>query len=217
MKELLNKLITIRSKSQKYGETLEAELGRNKVVHDPRCECFAMIFNKSTLTFEVLNFYTEFWNRCVGPKEVADILRIENGERVMTQTKMFFIGSMSSIEFCAKETIIKLHPKSSLGQTIITLSKKKKIHFSDIIKESYNQGIISENEKDKWGRLIWLRNLLVHNNGIAEKDEVYTIDSETINLKNGTMLQSKFDFFINLVDSLVELYSSWINNLEKQS
>ena len=216
MQELIRQLIAIRDTCQQYGKALESRLGENIIANDPRCGCFAMIFNFSTLNLELIDHYVGFWGRpFMGSEEDAERLREENRQRCIEQTKMLFSGSMSSIEFCAKESI-KLHPQSAFGQSIVLLARKKRIYLSDVIKESSNKGLISKQEEDKWDRLIWLRNLLVHNNGVADKDDTYVIDSVTVNLKNGTMIQGNLEIFSSLVESSVELYNSWIGNLEKQ-
>ena len=215
VQKLINQLYIMRKKCQQYGNELEASLGKNIVPNDPRYGCFAMIFNKSTLSLELLDFYSRVWKRpFVGSKNDVKKLKQENGQRCIDQTKMLFIGATSSIEFCAKESV-KLHPKSTVGQAIIKLAAKRRIYLSDVVRISSNQKLFSKQEKYKWDRLIWLRNILVHNNGIADTDDVYVIDAVKVNLKNGAMIQGNLDIFTNLVESSVELYNSWINSLEK--
>jgi hypothetical protein len=221
LQELINQLWKIRKRCQDYGNALEAKLGVN--TDDLRCACFAMIFNKCTLTIELLDFYKGIWakRQFVVKKEnfeqdkmTIEQARKENGERCIEQTKMFFIAVLSCIEFCAKESI-KHYPNSNLCQTITQLAARKRIYLIDLIRESSNEGLISAQDKYKWERLIWLRNLFVHNNGIADNNDVYTIDAVTINLTNGMMIQGDLCIFANLVNSLVELYNVWINTLDQ--
>lgn len=216
MQVLIDNVIRIRAKCQQYGKELETNLGPKLVPNDPRCGCFAMIFNKSTLTLELLNYYSQIWKQTFGgAKEAIEQARKENAERCVELTKLLFIGSMSSIEFSAKESI-KLHPKSAVAQAIINLAATHRIYLSHVVRESSNKGLITKQEKDKWDHLIWVRNLMVHNNGIADTDDVYIIDAVTLNLEKGKMVQGKLGTFTNLVDSSVELYNSWIKSLEKQ-
>ena len=73
-----------------------------------------MIFNKTTLTLELLTYYNQFWNQTfVGTPEAIERAKKENGERCIELTKAFFVGAISSIEFCTKESI-KLHPSSNV-------------------------------------------------------------------------------------------------------
>jgi hypothetical protein len=207
---LINKVILIRETSKKYGDTLEQYLGKNNVSNDPRWGCFAMIFNHSTLTLELMDHYVGFWYRPFkGSKEEADRLIEENRQRCIEQTKMLFIAVMSSIEFCGKESI-KLSPLSKVSKALT--AQTGRIYLSNIIKESFKNGIINQEEKDKWDRLIWMRNLMVHNNGVADTDDTYLIDEVRIDLRNGVMIQGKLDIFASLAASAMELYNIWINS-----
>lgn len=60
-----------------------------------------------------------------------------------------------------------------------------------------------------------MRNLVVHNNAIADKDEAYTIGDLNVTLIRGKMTRGKLDFFVNLVEHSIESYNTWINNLVK--
>ncbi len=139
-------------------------------------------------------------------------LRNENGERCIEQTKMLFIGVLSSIEFCAKQSV-KLLSTTPLGKVMGVKGAKKRVYLNDIIQESHKLGIVSTAEKYKWERLIWIRNSVVHNNGIAEADDEYTIDGVTLTLTNGQMVTGKLDTFTNLTRSSLELYREWVNKL----
>lgn len=221
MKELIDQIIRIRGKCEQYGKELEKELASKAVPNDPRYACFAMIFNRSTLNWELLSYYYRVWRQShkFNSKSELERLRKENGERCMELTKSLFVDSMSSIEYCAKESI-KLYSTSSITNEInkISLTRPRHTYYlSDVIRESMKCELISQQEKEKWDRIIILRNLVVHNNGIADKDDIYVIDGLTVTLKKGTMIQGKLDVFTNLVESSVESYNLWVKNLVKQS
>lgn len=211
MEKLLDHLLEIKNKSEKYGLDMEKRL--KAPPNDPRCTCFIIIYNKSVLTLELLEYYYNIWkNKFSGLKDNLEKIRKENAERCIEQTKMFFIGVLSAMEFFAKQSV-KLYSTTPIGQAINQLEGKKRIYLSIIIMESYKLGLISNDEKYKWERIIWLRNLLIHNNGIAETDDVYTIDRVTFRLHKGIMIKGDLFSFTNLVESAVELYNAWIYKL----
>jgi len=212
MEILIKKLHGIMEKCRLYGDKLEKELVNDHIAHDPRHSCFAMVFNNSTITLELLSYYYEIWGKMHGDNvEEIERAKKENAERCIESTKWLFIGSMSSMEFCVKESI-KLYPKSSI---VKELQRKKYIYLSDIVRKSSEEGLISKKAEEDWIHIIELRNLVVHNNGIADKDDSYSIGSLCITLMNGKMAKGKLDFFIDLVEFSIENYNSLINNLVK--
>jgi hypothetical protein len=222
MQELIDQLWRIRLRSKEYGTALENKLNTNN--HDARCACFPMIFNKCTMTIELLVFYQRLWGNPyvvndliinANAKEAQAIIeqsKQDNWDRCMEQTKMFFVGVISSMEYCAKQSV-KLCSSTSIGQSMDKIEHKKRIYLNDIIKESNKLGMISAEEKYKWECLIRLRNSAVHNNCVVEEDDTYTIDSVTVTLKKGEMMQANLDIFTNLTESALGLYNDWINKL----
>ena len=180
----------------------------------PRHGCFAMIFNGLTLTFELLSYYHTQWKGLfVGTKEDIEKHRKENGDRVIMITRMNFINSASAIEFCMKETLknFQNNPLASWFQQ--KLKKGKHVYLRSIVKKSNKMGIINNTELDFWTCILDVRNSLVHNNGIANKTELYNIDGIKVEFVQGQMITGQLDFFPKITDKSVDLYASWITKL----
>ena len=218
MKALLDQTDMIRKKCQQYGQELKAELKEELSSDDPRTACFTMIHNKSVQSLELLSHYFNVWSKKIsGSQDKIDDIRNENAERCMELTKMLFIGVMSSIEFCAKGSV-RFYSTSRINNNLDSYLKKKKrkfLYLINIIKESFNCELISKKEKEYWKYLIWIRNLMVHNNGVAHTTENYKINDLTINLEMEKMVRGNLDLFLKLTDYSVELYNSWIKSLGK--
>ena len=56
-----------------------------------------------------------------------------------------------------------------------------------IMKTSKDLGLISDNDYDEWDGIIYLRNCLVHNNGVADKDSTLKIGTISVNCKKDKM------------------------------
>ena len=59
---------------------------------------------------------------------------------------------------------------------------------------------------NNWDVLIVVRNLVVHSNAVADRDEVLRIGDMEIHFRKGQMLRGKLDFFVKLIDYAVEGY-----------
>lgn len=204
MKDILQNYIDLRAKSEKYG--------KNLVKTKPKFEnVFAMIFNNSTMVLEVLDNYYRYWNKThVGlTQQEIDSAKKENGQRVNEITKWSFIHTISSFEYSAKQ-IIKNSSNNQFQKLKNNLQTGKRVYMMGIMKTSKDSGLISDNDYDEWDGIIYLRNCLVHNNGVADKDSTLKIGTISVNCKKDKMIQGKLDTFYNLVDVSMELYNKWL-------
>ena len=206
MERLIKQLWSLRHKCKRYGDNLDTII-RRPSDSDFRRACFAMIFNSTTLTLELLSYYYEKWKGpFVETREEIRRKKEENAQRCIAITKMQFISSISSIEYCVKETI-NLNPKHSLAKWS---RKQKRIYLSSIMKKSKRIGLINNKQHGFWECILKVRNVIVHNNGIADFDKTYQIDGITVSFVKGKMLKGKLDFFVKLTDKAVDLFHSWI-------
>lgn len=215
MNELLRQLSDLRDKCIKYHDEVNNKLGTDNEI---KAGCFSMIHNNVIMTFELLNFYKMIWENPEKfglkiPRTNEDLERTkkENAERIIEATKCLFIKSLSSIEYCAKETIKdKKHPLHSWYQK--QKSKNGRIYLSGIANKSYKKGLIDEQQKECWDCLIYMRNIIVHNNGIADDDKKYRINDLEIIFEKDKMTRGNLDTFVKLTDIAVDLYHCWISH-----
>jgi len=206
LKELLLSLNTIREKSKDYGDWLTGI--------DPRYpDSFAMIFNDTTLTLEILDYYYGIWKRKrLLPTDMIKRLRKENAERILGITKWSFISALSIIEYSAKE-MLKMANTSSFEYLRTKLQSGKRVYLSEIIERSKKITLIDEQQYGIWRALIEVRNAVVHNNAIADIDGGYEIDDIEINFVKGKMVRGKLNLFIKLLGITTDQYYKWLRAL----
>lgn len=181
---------------------------------------FVMIRNHLILTLEILTWYYSMWgngNQGIPLTELRqdvefitsespECAKQENAERVMVTLKALFISSMSSIEFSAKAAI-NSNSAHQLTQRLTSLHRR--IYLSDIVAQTQSLGIIDEATKDEWQDLIFIRNCLVHNNGISDKTGMLSIEEMKLPAQKSQMLQGKLDTFAFLTQASLKLYRRW--------
>lgn len=168
-----------------------------------------MLNQQCIILMETITQYATLWSRIERTPAITRLIydhnnqREENAQRIVSICKSSFIASMSSIEYCAKETVSKFASQ-------LTSEIKKDIHLSTIITESYNANIIDEDSQTLWQGLNQLRNAIVHNNGISNKNRTYIIDDTTsLIMTKGEMISSKLTFFPIIIKALTNKYNEW--------
>lgn len=212
MKEVVDYIDQIRTKLSEYGDWLDKF--NNKLFNG-----FNAIFNGVTLTLELLNFYYEIWGSCrasgSSPEEVEN-LRRENAERVIMITKWAFVHAMSIIEFSIKNAVKIINPSilKSIEKRKSSGGKRVFIYLRDIVEELKKKGCICEKVYRGWDAVINIRNLVVHNNAIADRNKVLHVGDLEIELKEGEMVKRELDFFVMLIDHAVENYKRTLEALQ---
>jgi len=206
MEEILQNYIDLRKKSQNYGNNLATS--------KPTIEnVFGMIFNNATTVLEILDNYFGFWKKqYTGTPQEIDESKKQNAERIMAVTKWSFTHAISSLEYSAKE-IIKNTSRTEFQDLKNRLQNGRRVYLSGIMEKSKDSQLITSNDYDLWDGIIFLRNCLIHNNGIADKDDTLTIRQMNINCENGKMIQGNLDIFYNLTDTSVDLYNDWLQKI----
>jgi hypothetical protein len=170
---------------------------------EPPVGGFNMVNQHAIIALETLSYYHGVWSK-VSAGSVADPWRArqENAERVNIITKAMFILSMSAFEFTAKETI-KSRPRN------LPL-KQGRVYLRNIIGASIRAGLIDPADEQPWEGVIELRNILVHNNGIADKTATYQLlGGPSIALMAGGMAQGNLKFFPKLLLWTIEAFARW--------
>jgi hypothetical protein len=184
-----------------YSEQIAKSM--NIATSDNPASAFIMIFNKITLGCEVLHNYYKIWSKSYTlNKKDIERLKKDNGERIITIERMIFIESLSSIEYVSKEFI------KSYQNIFGSLSGR--IYLINIFDKSRREGILSNEDHDKWNGLIKLRNKIVHNNAIS--DENYSVDFNSFKLElvNNQMTTGDLNFLPNILDWMLVSYKDWL-------
>ena len=209
--EILKSIADIRERLKEYGDWF----AKAKPMLP---NAFNMIFNHTTMTLELLSYYYGIWSRAppsVGEEEIKRMKK-ENAERVLEVTKWAFVFALSSMEHSLKE-LLKADEHATSAQHLQrlrrTLLAGGRVYLSTIAKSCRKAGIISDEQHGVWRCLIEVRNAVVHNNTIADRDVKYRVGDLTVTFSRGKMLRGKLDFFVRLLEAAVEHYHTLLQAL----
>jgi len=208
---LIKQIIDLRSKCHGYCESFKQQISDKKEL-EAAIGCFGMLFNKTTLTLELLSHYYECWKTPRNlPQDELTIIQKENAERCMEAQKDMFIGYISAIEYSLKQILVanRLHPLRQQCEAIIKKRSNHKIYLGDIINLSTDSGIIRD--KLQWECIIDVRNCSVHNNSIAETNKTYLLGNRRIEMTKDTMMKGTLDFFGFLSGLALNEYAAWLS------
>lgn len=204
MKGVVEELLKLRAKCNQLGSQLRTKYSLAE--GDPPVSALAMMYNFATLAAETCSYYYETWSRqnAPAPGQTVDEAKAQNGERIVTQLKMAFILSLSSLEFIAKEADL-------IDPSVLNLDKTKRQYLLGVMKRSCHRGLIGAVDLERWRGLTLLRNALVHNNAIADEDHDFIYpDGTRIVLRSGQMAQgSTLHFFVQLMSWAADAFGAW--------
>ncbi len=208
----LESYIELRTKIVRIQEDITSDLGIES--HENPSDVFSMIYNQIVIGEEIFSLYHRLWKSWRNPDKVSsekvEQIRDENEQRIVEIHKMIFISTMSSFEYCAKE----FHKQNSTKLGGIN-KRKGRIYLRDILKKSYEVGLISENNHTLWTGLLNFRNMLVHNNAISDTDETYSYPKIDLIFKETQMTQGNLLLFPNLLDWETDAIREWIYKIVK--
>lgn len=207
MDDVIKLYWTLRNSAKESGDELAQlyKVGR----HEDPASFFGMAFNSITMTLELLNHYHNLWGK-LAPKDLPNAreIREQNSQRIILLQKMCFIELMSAFEFTAKKTVLQ---NESFFEKF-----KGRIYLTTIMERSHEKDLINEAQLNLWTGASVLRNSLVHNNGIAEKDKEYNYPDVTVTLRDGAMTQGDLKLFAFVSKWLLLEARLWLENTYKQ-
>lgn len=197
----------LRNKANRYTEEFESTSYSKNIT-------FGSIFNNSTLTLELLDLYYGIWkNATVTVGQDIDLIKKQNFERVILITKWLFIFSLSGIESSIKKLILN-SKNTKLNDLKLKIKSNNKIHLDQILKNMKDTQRINLDQYNNWATAIYVRNVMIHNDGIAYDDADYFLKDFKIHLEKNKMMQGKIDFFIDITDRLMEIYREFLTDFK---
>lgn len=168
---------------------------------------FNKAFNSITLTLELLDCYLRLFNNITSDdcKDV-DKTKQENAERIITIQKWCFVETMSAFEYSAKKNILSKPKFEDLTG---------KIYLYGIMTKTKNIGLLDQKTYDLWCGIIFLRNSLVHNNGISQNTACYQYPDDILHVNKDHMTQGSLKLFGNLTKWLLNESKIWMINTNK--
>lgn len=202
MDEIIGLSLRMRKQCEEYAESLASQFAVSQ--NTPPISAFNMAHNEATITAELLNYYKSIWvkSRKANLEEICQ-MREENGQRVMAATNRTFISSLSAIEYVAK---LALQSKPDL----LPVDWDKRVYLSLIVGKSKTAGWIDNEMKKNLDDLIFVRNCLVHNNGVSDEDrDLFRPYCERLEAKEGQMIQCDLKLPLEYTCYACEAFKTW--------
>ncbi len=170
----------------------------------PLAESLWGAHNRITITHEVLGFYLQAWGSDRLSSQGLDEERMgaEMTDRLMTVTKGLFVDVMSTVEKGSKSIV-------SQNGGALPMPNRRYIYLRDIMGLSCQEGLISESALQEWDNLITIRNLVVHNNSIADRSCRFSVGDIVISMRPNRMMKGPMGTFVVLTERALGLYFHW--------
>jgi hypothetical protein len=208
--EVLKFLDEFVNKVNLIQDRLRADL---KLLVEDDTRLFGLGQREAVLAHELLTFCLPHWSSLLKRLTPGTVERArgEVYDRIRWILAQQFVSTISLIEFGAKESI-KTASSSSLAASIA--SAKRRVSLRLIVEESHMLNLISGTDLDTWSALIEIRNMLVHNNGIADTSARYEIAGLRVDLVPGKITETDtFLFFPKITAEAVVKYHNWLRIL----
>lgn len=208
MNGTVEELDALIEKIKKYAESVDSDIADRE--NDFRSMCFWNIHNRIMMTKEVVLFYTKAWEKV----EVPLNLEPELTERIITVTKDMFIDTVSSIEKASKDC---LHAYKRNDLKDMSMIGKSYLYLRNIVSASAETGLITEEEERQWDDILLMRNLVTHNNSVADRSMVFEMDGLRIPMRPNRMMKGPSNTFIVLTNRITELFYGWLSAIDGAS
>ena len=175
--------------------------------NDFRSMCFYNIHNRGVLTRELVTLL----EKSVRPFQEDD-LEIQETERVIIVTRGLFTDTMSSIEKAAKDCLPAYWMNDIKEKA---LEKNTYLYLRNIISASAEKGLITKEQHANWESLFLMRNLVLHNNSVADRSMIYQVDDLKISMRPDRMMKGPTVTFVKLSEKAVELFYNWLKAVDE--
>jgi hypothetical protein len=132
---------------------------------------------------------------------------------------MLFIPTFSEIEYAMTKTLkTSTHPAGlSVWQKEDRGEKQLISFFRDIIRPSTDHRIFTRKEERVWRGIIWIRNNLIHNKGIATKKYRFKVYDLEIAFDSDNKMWARVDAFILLAKWVQENFIKWFARVHEET
>ncbi len=188
---------------------------------DDICGALYYVSSNFESTATLFNFLLEKYDTLkinVQDKSTEIDLYQQIGHLIVDQSRFTFIATMSSLEFTAKNISLKdgLAVKEFLKNDP-KRKDKKKYYLRDIIYASTSEelNLITTDEKNEWNFFIDIRNALVHNNAIVDKNLDLAVYNKLYSFKKDKEMSGDIQSLFIFSKKVVELFYNWSQKHEK--
>ena len=188
-----------------YAEFVDNEIADRE--NDFRSMCFWNIYNRAVMTKEIVTFYTKAWENMDVPIDLGP----EITERIVTVTRDMFVDTVSSMEKASKDCV-NAYKLSGLKER--SMVGKSYLYLRTIISSSVDMGYTTESQGQEWDDILLMRNLVTHNNSVADRSKVFEVEGLKISMRPNRMMKGPSNTFVVLTDRVAELFKEWLTTID---
>lgn len=122
-------------------------------------------------------------------------------------TRDMFIDTVSSIEKAAKDCT-NTYKTSYLKEK--SLDGYAHLYLRNVISASMRLGYITKETFDEWDNILTIRNLVTHNNSIADRSKKFKLGGICINMRPNRMMKGPPNTFVMLTSRTTKLFYDWL-------
>ncbi|MBQ8373743.1 MAG: hypothetical protein IJX35_05495 [Candidatus Methanomethylophilaceae archaeon] len=193
------------AKVKGYAEYVDNEIADRE--NDFRSMCFWNIYNRAVMTKEIVTFYTRTWEKIDVPIDLGP----EITERIVTVTKDLFVDTVSSIEKASKDCVNAYKLSGLRDRSMIG---KSYLYLRNIISSSVELGYTTEDDGKEWDNILLMRNLVTHNNSVADRSMVFEVNGLRISMRPNGMMKGPSNTFVVLTDRVTDLFNEWLTTVD---
>ena len=193
------------AKVKGYAEYVDNEIADRE--NDFRSMCFWNIYNRAVMTKEIVTFYTRTWEKIDVPIDLGP----EITERIATVTKDLFVDTVSSIEKASKDCVNAYKLSGLRDRSMIG---KSYLYLRNIISSSVELGYTTEDDGKEWDNILLMRNLVTHNNSVADRSMVFEVNGLRISMRPNRMMKGPSNTFVVLTDRVTDLFNEWLTTVD---
>ena len=206
MDAVLEELNVFLAKAKVYAEKIDSEIAHRE--NDFRSMCFWNVYNRAVLTKEVVTFYNTTWKSMDIPVDLGP----EFTERIVTVTRDMFVDTVSSIEKAAKDSV-KAYKRSMLREK--SMEGRNYLYLRNIIAASVEMSYISKEDFQEWEDILVMRNLVTHNNSVADRSKVFEINGLKLSMRPNRMMKGPPVTFVKLTSRVLDLFFEWLMTIDE--
>ena len=206
MDAVLEELNVFLAKAKVYAEKIDSEIADRE--NDFRSMCFWNVYNRAVLTKEVVTFYNTTWKSMDIPVDLGP----EFTERIVTVTRDMFVDTVSSIEKASKDSV-KAYKRSMLREK--SMEGRNYLYLRNIIAASVEMSYISKEDFQEWEDILVMRNLVTHNNSVADRSKVFEINGLKLSMRPNRMMKGPPVTFVKLTSRVLDLFFEWLMTIDE--
>ncbi len=173
--------------------------------NDPRSMCFWNIHNQAVMAREVVGFYENVWKGEEGTED-------EMLDRMISATRNLFVNVMSSIEKGARDCM-RIY-KTSEGRSR-AMEKGGRMYLRDILVASGETGLLEDNDRECWKKIMMMRNLVVHNNAVSDRSDILELGELKISMRPDRMMKGPVSTYVILSSMASMMFYRWLTAMDR--